>query len=296
MKGSNPKDLICLHTGGKGDYWHVDSSGSFAPFDKLYTEASLEPGDYRVIGCPSNYRLITELYSRLSQQEVKAWVRVGSDRVGTNHKATLEEALNCLTVLRVHDALPNRWHTVTSQSFNNYLLLRANNEEGFSDLVETVFKHHCMAKHFEFAGIPKSYAIRLVSLIVDPRWFLSVSRPLRMQPFEAYFGLTPAYFEKAWEAGFHKVPTAKSVRTSFLINTVSVLDEESFIRESGAPAESDKYPRNMQGMRYACKRLLGYLVRNWLKELGLEGYFDPDVFFVHGSFGREYQHRFGNKR
>lgn len=296
MKGSNPKDLICLHTRGKGDYWYIDSSGSFSPFDKLYTEVSLEPGDYRVIGCPSNYRLITELYSRLSQQEVEAKVYVGSVRVGNKRKATPAEALNCLAVLRVHDALPNRWHAVTSQSFNNYLLLRANTEEGFSNLVEAVFKHHCMAKHFEFAGIPKIYAIKLVSMIVDPRWLLSASRPLRMQPFEAYFGLTPAYFEKAWKAGFQEVPTAKSIRTAFLISTGSALDAGSFIRESWTPAESDKYPQNMQDTRHACKRLLGYLVRNWLKELGLEGYFDPGVFFVHGSFGREYQQRFGNNR
>lgn len=288
MKGSSPRDSICLHTEDNGDYWYIDTRGRYAVFDKLDTTVTLRPGVYRVLGCPENYRLITELHSRLSRQEAEAQVYVGAAKICNKRKTTVKEALSCISVLKVHDSLSHQWHAVTSKSFNNYLLLRAYEEEGFSDLVKAVFKHHCLCEHFEFLGVPMHYAIQLMSMIVDPRWFISVNRPMRMQPFETYFGLAPADFGKAWDAKLAKSFTVKSVRTAFLMHTLREATDDCFIRKMVVSA-------GVKGVeRQGCKLLVGYVVRNWLEELGLKGYFDPDKFFGQSGLQAEYCHRFGN--
>ena len=272
--------MICLHTGSGGDYWCTDEAGRQVVFDKLDSQEALKSANYRVLGSPENYRLITELYSRLSQQEVDARLCVGSVRLCRSRNSTVRDVLNCISMPTVHDSLCNQWHVVTSRSFNNYLLLRAYEEEGFSDLVTTVFRHHCLSKHFEFAGVPSHYAIQLISMIVDPRWFLSVKRPMRMQPFEAYFGLDPGYFREAVKDKSDKRPSSKLIRTLFLSNVVKAADRDSFVHDA-------------KDHRQQCKVLLSYIVRNWLDSLGFEGYFVPQKFFFgFGHLCKEYQHRF----
>lgn len=287
MVSSYTRDLTCLHTDDSGVCWYINTEGGLQTYDKLQSAVGLRSGVYRVLGCPTNYRLITELYSRLSRQEADAKVYVASPRVGKGKKATAAEALSCISVLHVHDSLSQHWHAVTSTSFNNYLLLSSFKEEGFTDLVTTVYGHHCLSKHFEFIGVPFMFAMQLIYLIVDPRWFLSTTRPARMQSVEAYFGLTPAAFRKSWDAGVSKKYSKASVRSAFLLDAVSHIDSDSFIhtRTAGIKDETER-------VRQACKLMLGYIVRNWLEELGLPGYFDADKFFINQVYRQEYQYKF----
>jgi len=284
--GTPTSDLTCLHTDEDGIYWYINSKGSCEVFDKFQAVHSFRNGVYRVLGCPSNYRLITELYSRLSRQDADACVYVGSSAVCDKRRSTVEEALSCISALRVHDNLSHQWHALNSTSFNNYLLLRAYEEEGFSDLVSTVFNHHCLYRHFEFAGVPLHFAIQLISLIVDPRWFIHTNRPFRMQPLESYFGLTPTAFSKAWNARLGSKFSAATARAVFLLSAVQELDKHSFVsgeKKDGSPERQ---------ARHSCKILLSYVARNWLEALGLDGYFDHKKFFRRLSHQHEYQGRF----
>lgn len=277
----------CLHTDEEGTYWYIDKQGTLDEFAGFKSAKSFEGGPYRVIGCPANYRLITELYSRLSQQDNGASLYAGSPLV-CKERSCAKSALNCISVLDVHSNLSSQWHKVTNKSFNTFLLLRSWQEEVFSDLTKTVYSHHCLKPHFEFLGIPMSYALQLISQIVEPRWFINPNRPMRTQALEAYFGLTPKAFEHAWQAGLGIRPKAATVRAAFLLTIVDTLGPDSCL-----DFHEDEDPKTRA--RKMCKRLLNYVFRNWLEEAGLKGYFDPQQFFNKYECCVDYYYRFGSK-
>jgi len=282
----------CLHTDDEGTYWYINKRGKLDEFEGFKSNQALEGGPYRIIGCPDNYRLITELYSKLSQQQEEAYVTVGSPLVCKGRNCT-KTTLNCISVLDVHDNLSCRWHRVNRFSFNTYLLLRAWREGAFGDLTAKVYGSHCLSPHFDFIGLNRTNALQLISQIVDPRWFINSNRPMRMQSLETYFGLTPRLFNKAWKAGLKIKPNGTTVRAAFLMNAAGSLKDKSCLRQAWVrrPTKGDAETIT----RHGCKRLLNYVFRNWLEELGLKGYFDPEKFFNTHSCRVDYYHRFGSK-
>tara|TARA_R110000751_G_scaffold1985_5_gene7607 strand:- start:22937 stop:23809 length:873 start_codon:yes stop_codon:yes gene_type:complete len=282
------KQSNCLHTDEKGTYWHIDKQGRHSKFLGLESTKALDSGPYRVIGCPDNYRLITELHLRFNRQDNEAAVYVGSPLVGKGRSCT-RDTLNCISVLDVQDNLSCRWHKLSGQGFTTFLLLQAWKESVLGDLVKTVYKTHCLSSHFDFIGVSRANALQLISQIVDPRWFINSNRPMRMQSLEAYFGLTPRLFNKAWKAGLEIKPNDTTVRAAFLMNVVGSLKDESCLRQASKRLDAENITR------HSCKRLLNYVFRNWLEAAGLKGYFDPEKFFKTYDSRVDYYHRFGSK-
>ena len=278
----------CLHTDDEGTYWYIDKRGKLDEFEGFKSNQALEGGPYRIIGCPDNYRLITELYSKINQQKDEAYVTVGSPLVCKGHNCT-KTTLNCISVLDVHDNLSCRWHRVNRFSFNTYLLLRAWREGAFGDLTTKVYESHCLSSHFDFIGLSQTNALQLISQIVDPRWFINSNRPMRVQSLETYFGLTPRLFNKAWKAGLEIKPNSTTVRAAFLMNAIGSLKDDSCLRQASKRLDAENITR------HSCKRLLNYVFRNWLEAAGLKGYFDPEKFFKTYDSRVGYYHRFGSK-
>lgn len=278
----------CMHTDEEGTYWYINKHGKLDKFEGFNSNQALEGGPYRIIGCPNNYRLITELYSKLGQQQDEAYVSVGSSLV-CQDRSCAKTTLNCISALDVHDNLSCRWHRVNRLSFTTYLLLRAWREEVVGDLTKTIYKNHCLSSHFDFIGVNRTDALQLISQIVDPRWFINLKRPTRTQLLESYFGLTPRLFNKAWKAGLEIKPNSTTVRAAFLMNVVGGLNDESCLRQTSKHVDAETIAR------HNCKRLLNYVFRNWLEEMGLKGYFDPDKFFKTHDCRVDYYYRFGSK-
>jgi len=284
------QELTCLHTAQDGEIWSITADGNPKPFLHLDNSIRLQPGTYRVMGCPANYQLITELFSALNRKEVESKILIGSPQICRHRKYSCEEALTCLSVLNVHDCLLHRWHVMDNQLYNNYLLLRYFTEEGLTDIVGNVFTHHNLKKTFTFLGLNSmSLAVYFIAEIVDPRWFLNTKKPYRLSRLESYFGLKPGQFSKLWDPdGIPELPLlAYQRRAALLIDIVRSLP-------GGSPivTEVEDISDDTQRILKMCRMTLSFIVRNWLKSLDVPGYFDPKKFFKKVGNQADYRKHF----
>lgn len=267
--------ITCLH-GFNGKVLYATSQGSSTLLsDSQFKFLLRQVGVYRVMAVSENYRLITEAHSALVGNASKSRLLIGSPLLCRRQKETAEQVLNCLSVLSVHDCLFNAWHVMDNTLYNNYLLLRVFNENGVSDLTQNVYKHHCLKPVFDFMGLNDiNKAIDFISLIVDPRWYISATRPYRLTRFDRHFGLHVRRFHQLWENSklFTKDKNYRGI--TCLINIVKAMDRHNFVLQD----LEDKWG-NPSTLLKACRRVLSFVVRNWLTTLTGLAYFDPVLFF-----------------
>lgn len=266
MSLSKRHEHTCLHMDSEGTIWGMTPQGIAKPVKLRDLEELLRAGDYRVVGLPINYRLITELHSMLLKRKAKAQIWIGSPEVCPGKNCQPAPLLSCLSVLEVHDNLHHRWHPLSSETYNNFLLLRALHDEGFSDLTAAIYNSHCLRPFCQFVGLTDpQQAANVIASIGDPRWYLNPKRPYRMSRLESYFGLSPAQL-----AG--KKSSLRHQRLAMLVDAFDSLENDSWLRsELTARTTANRY----QG----CRLLLGFLARNWLTQLTPLDHFDPDRFF-----------------
>lgn len=284
------QEPTCLHTSRDGEIWIVEAGGNPQPFLHLNNPLRLRAGNYRVMGCPANYRLITDLYSTLNRKEEESQVLIGSPAICRERNHTCKEILNCISVLTTHDSLSDRWHVLDSSGYNNYLLLRYFHEEGITDLVANVYKHHGLRNAFNFLGLNSlQLAVYLISEIVDPRWFLNLRRPYRLSKLESYFGLKPGQFHQLWRPATLPVfdlPDHQR-RTVLLMEIVRALPTDGPIA-----LEVQDEPEDAKQVLKMCRLVLGFVARHWLQSLGRPGYFDPERFFKKVGNQADYRRQF----
>jgi len=265
----------CLH-GLDGKVLYATSQGSSALLTPSQFQFLLrQTGVYRVMAVPDNYRLITEVYSTLVGTPSKSRLLIGSPLLCRQQKTTTEQVLNCMSVLSVHDCLFNAWHAMDNNLYNNYLLLRTFAEEGVSELTKNVYKHHCLKPVFDFMGMTDvKKAIDFITIIVDPRWHVAVTRPYRLSQFDRHFGLLAKRFYRAWENPRLLKKDDSYRNTVCLMGIVSGMDKNNFVLQDLKTELS-----NPTMMLKACRRVLTFVVRNWLTILTRMAYFDPNLFF-----------------
>jgi hypothetical protein len=283
------QDVTCLHTAQGGEIWSVEAGGNPKKFLYLNNPLRLKTGMYRILGCPGNYKLITELYSSLNRREDKSTVLVGSPVICKGRKHTPEQVLSCISVLNVHDGLVHRWHRADSKLFNNYLLLHYFQEEGINDLVGNIYGHHCLTRYFSFMGLNSmKLAVQLINEVGDPRWYLNPKRPYRLSRLESYFGLKPAQFHRVWgDSQASALLGDAGQRSLLLLDIVKSLPTDGFVA-----TEAEHVKDETARIILMCRLVLGFIMRNWLTEYGLGGYFDPKLFFKKKGNLADFQRQF----
>jgi len=174
-----------------------------------------------------------------------------------------------------------------SKTFSTLLMLRYYREEGINDLVSNVFNSHCSKAYFDFMGLTSSrLAVQLIAEIVDPRWFLNPRRPYSLSRFESYFGLKPAQFQRVCGPGLLLVDDNHR-RSLLLLDIIRKLPASSFVLTETKHIRSENVKRVTM-----CRLVLGFVVRNWLTELQLAGYFDSGKFFKQAGNEDDYRRQF----
>lgn len=282
------QELTCLHTHAGGDVWGVAGQGVAKPLPGFLSAIPVRGGAYRVIGLPENYRLITELHAAMVGKETGAQLWVGSPRLCCQQNGTVEQVLSCISVLDVHNSLCHSWHGMDSASYNNFLLLRTQQEGEEVELMEHIYSYHVTRPLFQFLGLNQpELAIALIGMIGDPRWYINPQRPYRLDRLESYFGLHPTQFAQSWDADFSTPLSPRNRRSVFLWKLMRALPPESFVLK-----ELQGLTFRFQDKLAACRRILGFVARNWLDELTNLGYFDPDVFFRQPEARDQYLRQF----
>lgn len=267
------QEPICLHADSDGVVWKIGSGGTLQPYSQIYTFNNLPSGTFRLIGCEANYRIITELYSKLMQQEESSTILIGSPALINPQHTSYSTVLSKLATLSVHDSSIHYWHVMGGCDFNNYLLLRAYKEEGYNDLVRMLFHYHATCNYFEFIGMSdREAAIKLLAAIVDPRWFVNPVRPNKTDKLESGFGLRLDWFEQRWNQS--DIAGNTQNRLLQLLTAVYSLDPLSVIH-----LESQDIVDEEQRTRFECKLLLRFIIRTWLDKLGKDVNFNVVKLF-----------------
>jgi hypothetical protein len=279
MSIAKPHEHLCLHMDPAGVIWRMTPQGVARPVIGQELEPMLRSDTYRIVGLPDNYRLITELYSLLVGRKSRAKIWIGSPEVCQDRDCAPEVLLTCLSVMEVHDNLHGRWHVLSPETYNHFLLLRALHDEGFSDLTLQIYNSHCVKPFCQFLGLHEPpRVIALLAQIGDPRWYLNPRRPYRLARLESYFGLVPAQFKDARDS-------PRKRRTRVLLELIESLPQTSCLfTELIARPNASEFK--------ICRLLLGFLVRNWLTRLTPEDHFDPQLFFRHAATRADFVRQF----
>ena len=222
--------------------------------------AKLPTANYRVLGVPDNYDLITSVYPCLQQQDSDSTLLVGSPSICKNYQdLSAEDVLICMTSLNVHDNLSHRWHFMSGKVFNTYLLLKFFREEHSSDVVSLIFNQHCLRKYFEFLGADSSLtAVEVISEVVDPRWFINLEKLFKLSKIESYFGLKSKPADSGMLKDDKLVPKPDKVkRPLVLLNFVNSLAESSFLK-----ADTKDFGSEDARLVFMCRKALHFIVRN----------------------------------
>lgn len=144
------------------------------------------------------------------------------------------------------------------------------------------------------AGLELQACAELISLILDPRWYVNLQRPDRLGRLESYLGLNPR---------IQRVVTDYQQRGESLQNLSSYHRRCDLVRrcwsrelppgDATAPNQFlwriwAKASQTYLGELRAGQKLVAYLRHNWLDRLmaiegGREPLFDADLFFLAGS-------------
>jgi len=292
--------MTCIHIDHDGTTWVTTPEGIPTQVIGKYRPSKLLSTVYRVIGIPQNYKLIISLYLALISKEIKGKLLVGAPSVCHRYHNSSLQLLNCVSVLNAHDNLPHTWHTVDSASYRNFLLLQVKQEQIYDsssklqDRVQHWYSQHVTYPFWQFLKIEQhsDLLIDILASIVDPRWYFNVNHPNRLTRLDSYFGLMPfANFSKFWNLRIRKKTAeldAKQDRARLLVEAVKALPADSPLLLDFSCDITDK-----KDVHKTCKRLLHFIVRNWLAGTMEHADFDPRVFFSNKQVKDSFLKQFG---
>ena len=148
----------------------------------------------RVIGVAQNAELISALYLRRNSGEIRGVELAGPNILHSFDE--LQEPNIVLSRMRSVDiaSAAGGWHAITMRDYPTYAMLARmlRNNFVFDDATAAYFKMHPARKALLFIpNIAEADAAKLLTTIVDPRWYVDRRAPDRAAKLELFLGLTP---------------------------------------------------------------------------------------------------------
>ena len=154
----------------------------------------------RLLGLPQNAALISQ-FSDIVTQRGDGRVEVASPLLCDTHheRQNPEIAVGRMRQCRVAASLGG-WHEVTENDRLIYAMVVTSNEQettSGSDKLMGLFSKHPLSRYLAFVDtLHEPSAARLLTEIIDPRWYVDRANPSRVSRLQSYLGLTPKNFEK----------------------------------------------------------------------------------------------------
>jgi len=283
-----------VHLDAEGIVWFADgmrvtvSSGMLVPEFVQSIRDRRQPL-IRTIGVGANAPLITGLFPLTKEG---ARIEVASPLIcpTSRDRTDPHEALWRMRDVKLPASLGG-WHVVTNLDYISYSLVWevARCWDGnISEHAKMILENHPAYPYLSFiTTLSPRYTALVLSLIVDPRWYIDPKHPDRVSKLQAYLGLMPKVIRKV---------TAGDLRssTAFRCHTVvrawarrsNISDAERELPGSflWRIAESHRSPE--RGLLAASQKFVIFLRHCWLQALvartrysGAEPLFAPDMLF-----------------
>lgn len=148
----------------------------------------------RLLGVPQNAELISELYLRRHKGEIRAVEVAGPNML--ERVADMDDPQSVLLQMRRADSAPacGGWHVVTAQDYPTYAMMARMLRTNFTFDTATAayLRMHPVYRALTFIPtLQRLDVARLLTIIIDPRWYVDRRMPERAAKLELYLGLTP---------------------------------------------------------------------------------------------------------
>lgn len=277
-----------LHTDAAGVVWYgrdnlpaLSSGEDPDGFVRRMAVPLRSAGVIRIVGSQQNARLIV-VVQQLRQLKGISGRRLllASPRAFGIGSAT--EILHRLWQPDLSCRVSASFHEMTQLDFASYLLADAVNTGTLTpEKSLRLISYHPVWVALSF--IPTLHlesACRLITAIMDPRWFRHDDRPSRLSCLNAYLGLTPtnvhAYLKRKIEY-FRYADRFAIVADCWFKRATRDLREDNPANFLFRIVSAARNPE--MGMLRACEKLVRFVCETWLASLSKHYEFVPEMFF-----------------
>lgn len=200
MLYATDESSLKIHVADDGKVWHA--SGVDAPKNSeqsvdtfLWSSPLLRlTTNVRILGIPRNAEIITSLYLRKRQRELASIAIAGPNVCESPEE--LHDPYAALMRMRASylSTACGGWHSITDSDYAIYALISKvqHAAEWFDKTSKAFYEAHPLYPAVNFiGGISHPDVAMLMTMIVDPRWYIDRRLPDRASKLELYLGLTP---------------------------------------------------------------------------------------------------------
>lgn len=295
MARAPEETTLKIHTGPDNTVWYVKNIGPPTNSGKIADEflrssvLSGFGGHVRLIGVPANAELISALYLRRYKGEL-ACVEVAGPNI-LNNLADVKDPQVTLLQMRATDLAPacGGWHAVSMNDYPTYAMLARLTRLNFAfdAAAQAYLRIHPAYKSAKFIpGVDEESLSRLLTTIIDPRWYVDRRLPERAAKLELFLGLTPQIQARA-SAPKCVLKRTREFRCATVLGTWKTRQPENV--DITKPANFLYRIYNIagggsRGDLRASQAFVRYLRHNWLAVLETrkgvkDGLFAPNLFF-----------------
>jgi hypothetical protein len=241
----------------------------------------------RAIGSAENSKLLLLMYEKhrkapsLAKRDI--WLASPAICPTARLRSDPVEILSRIGQADTTARISANWHRMKSVDFNAHLLRTSVDRDwdvhGITDKSRVIFQYHpafVALSFFEYTHL--NSAIRLLSLILDPRWYAHSERPNRLSKLMRFLGLTLRNFSgEEDDLEEHDFNYAALVTDSwFTSESVNYDSPRNFLwrifRYHGG---------GQRGKLKASEAFIRFIVLHWLQDLShsKSRLFDPALFF-----------------
>lgn len=295
MQARADERVTKLYAAKNGHVWYSAGIGPPVNSERIVDSFLLSPVVsgmglcFRLLGIPQNAELICSLYLRQAKNEVR-YVDVAGPNI-LNNFSELDNPPLVLQRMRSTTLSPasGGWHTLTMHDYPVYALLAKMSRTGFvfDDAGQAYLRIHPAYKALTFIPtLSETDTLRLISTIIDPRWYVNRQQPDSPRKLELFLGLTPAIQAKVSDAQ-SLITKKREMRCHNVLSAWKTAMPENVdkqLPENFLYRIYDHYGGGAIGDLRASQAFVKYLCDNWLTALDTrngvkDGLFVPGRYF-----------------
>ena len=287
-------DALRVHTALDGIVWCGQNGvgahcTGFSPEEFVTKNVFKTAPIVRVMGSPENSKLLLGMYEkhRKAPALAKRAIWLASPAICDTRRLRddPEEVLYRLWQSDSTARISANWHLMKSVDFNAHLLRLSvdvgSDAYSIADKAKVIFQYHpAFGVLSFFENVDLSFAVRLLSLILDPRWYVHAERPSRLSKLMRFLGLTDKNFKEGCrgDEGYNK-DRANIVSASW--NTLDATDVDYDLPRNFLWRIFHYYGGGEKGCLRASESFIRFIVLHWLQDLSSSSkrLFEPTLFF-----------------
>lgn len=290
-----------LHTDARGVLWYAKDGERATTFGEEPAKFLRLPwlrqvARIRLLGALPNVRLLLELFQSLDRGATFA-VLVGGPRVCPT--AVPSDRPDLILQQLIISALPSSkggWHQLSPREQPVYALMHALSSNADEAELSTLLQQHPAWPALSFVpGCSLPHAARMVSRIVDPRWYVSITKPDSRKPLYRFMGLDDAYVKMALGQPYASVQgvaqRAKLVLDSWASGVRAPEGDAMFLPENFIWRACQTHSDPVKSLVRGSRKFLAFVRDVWLHSLApaQRELFVPEYFFGSPDEARAYK-------